>query len=277
MNRTVYRPRQNKANLAGRLPPRRAKCAKRTQFFDCGLRKAKPICPATAGGTRPAGRGTADVVQTNPISWSEMCETKPIWPVGPDLGGQNMRNKPNARSGAPRRCLRLRIGDCRASLAMTCCGSGTGLSRGQPAFAGASCTNKPNFRDGVWGFSLDPPPRRCQADYAKQSQLPEAGHRGGVRRYRAGRAWAAVQTNPIRRNELRQTNPISAAGKEEASALREMSYGELHTSQALAKQSQFGPPCQTNPIGPVGRSPEGEIGKTKSRLVLCFQEPDTFV
>ncbi len=35
--------------------------------------------------------------------------------------------------------------------------------------------------------------------------------------------------------------------------------------------------CRTNPIWPVGRSPEGEIGKTKSRLVLCFQEPGTFV
>jgi hypothetical protein len=35
--------------------------------------------------------------------------------------------------------------------------------------------------------------------------------------------------------------------------------------------------CETNPIWPVGRRPEGEIGKTKSRLVLCFQEPGMFV
>ncbi len=108
-------------------------------------------------------------LRTPSLCSEDSCKTKPISPGGP-RGSKTYETNP---------ILRLRIGDYRALLAMTCCGSG----------------------------------QACRG--------------------------AAVRTNPIRRNELRQTNPISAAGKEEASALRERTYGTLHNRRSVAKQSQF--------------------------------------
>jgi hypothetical protein len=117
---------------------------------------------------------------------SRMCKTNPILPPGRGLREQNVQNEPNARSGAPRRCLRLRIGDCRASLAMTCCGSGTSLSRGQlykqTQLAGANratsprCPasgNKANSRRAGRGLGTGVPscPSGLAVNCAKQSQF----------------------------------------------------------------------------------------------------------
>ncbi len=53
--------------------------AKQSQFLNCGLRIGSgPAARHRLAPPRPA-------VQTNPI-----------WPVGPDLGGQNVQNKPNS-------------------------------------------------------------------------------------------------------------------------------------------------------------------------------------
>ncbi len=97
--------------------------------------------------------------ETNPIGWSQSCETNPISPA---------RTAPEAR-GAGEFCETKPI----------------------PARRGAA---------GGSGFPLSPP---CSP------------------------------------GQLRQTNPISGSGKEEASVLPERSYGELYTSRALAKQSQL--------------------------------------
>jgi len=55
--------------------PGRVNRAKRSQFFDCGLRIADSGQPC--GGTPLRAAGPGPVVQTNPIGRSESCETKP--------------------------------------------------------------------------------------------------------------------------------------------------------------------------------------------------------
>jgi hypothetical protein len=69
-----------------------------------------------------------------------------------------------------------------------------------------------------------------RAKCAKRTQLPEAGHRGGVRRYRAGRTWAAVQTNPIERVPSLRCEVQNKAN-----------LGRRATGGRLSKQTQFGP------------------------------------
>jgi hypothetical protein len=137
---------QNEPNLPGRPGPRRAKCAKRTQF------------PAASGGTR-----------RRPYL-GRLCETNPISPAGAGLGGRraNVQNEANLRrtgypiislfyySTIPLRCRlcktnpisRLRIGDGTAAGRLPC---------GLPprTCAGRLCKTKPIRR----------------AYYAKQSQF----------------------------------------------------------------------------------------------------------
>jgi hypothetical protein len=53
---------------------------------------------------REKSYGESDMHETSAkqsqLRRSLKCETKPIWPVGPDLGGRNVRNKPNFREPA---------------------------------------------------------------------------------------------------------------------------------------------------------------------------------
>jgi hypothetical protein len=61
-----------------RLRARYVDCAKQSQLSDFGLR----IGDGAAAG-RPLGpAGPGPVVQTNPIGWSELCKTNPIY-AGP--------------------------------------------------------------------------------------------------------------------------------------------------------------------------------------------------
>jgi len=111
------------------------------------------------------------------------------------------------------------------------------------------------------------------ATCSKQSQFPPAGTRPG------DRGSLLPLCSPHR---LRQTNPISGSGKEEASAWQERSYGESNSLWVSAKQSQFGDhgpvsggkPCRTNPIfrwGPVGRGLGGTRGQMRQTKPISRQ------
>ncbi len=191
------------------------------------------------------------------------CETKPIRRVGPDPDGRSVRQRLVAR--------------CRSGNKPNLLPGGAGWDVARGARDGRrTCQTKPNLGglghlgDGASGRPIvQNKPNSSIADCAKQTQFRQREKRRQVLcgkevmvnrtfdrpwqnkanwplgRCRAGTPnprgveGQSCETNPIRRNELRQTNPISAAGEEEVSAWRERTYGELHTSQALAKQSQF--------------------------------------
>jgi len=73
-------------------------------------------------------------------------------------------------------------------------------------------------------------------DDSKQTQSCDCGFRLADWGKTSGRPPAPMPAT----GRLRQTNPIPAGGKEEASAWRERGYGESYSLWASAKQSQFG-------------------------------------
>ncbi len=80
----------------------RGKCAKRTQFFDCGLRIADSR--QTYGGTPPAAYP--------PPCGRQMRKTKPISPERPGMGaGGRGREVPTRKRCKTNPILRLRIAD----------------------------------------------------------------------------------------------------------------------------------------------------------------------
>jgi hypothetical protein len=95
---------RKKPNLGGRAGHRRAKCAKRTQFFNCGSRIWDCGC-REACGLPPGLAGPA--AQTKPIGRSQSCETNPICPARPGMGARprpggpdgerKAQNEPNSR------------------------------------------------------------------------------------------------------------------------------------------------------------------------------------
>jgi len=129
----------------------------------------------------------------------------------------------------------------KANRSIADCGFG-GAAACHPGPARTGCTNKPNSAESRPGS----PYKQTQftpagwageavagAYCAKQTQLPEAGHRGGVSIADCGLGTdlrrdalceppgqgPVVQTKPIGRDELRQTNPILATARRRVSGL----------------------------------------------------------
>ncbi len=135
----------------------------------------------------------------------------------PNLVRSNVQNEPNSATAGRRPgdemrktnpILRFRIGDCRASLAMTCCGLKADLPRDAPlppaSLRRAGCTNKRNCPRTVSGGDAQPP-IRSRAGSTKsrlcetKPNLGRVGHlsHGGRRR---GATWPqseTCKTNPI--------------------------------------------------------------------------------
>jgi hypothetical protein len=85
-------------------------------------------------------------------------------------------------------------------------------------------------------------PHGTGGDCAKRTQLPEAGHCGGVREQTGRARGPMAQTKPIccRQDRSRQTKPISVRPELELNPLQKESYAVCVRFTESAKQSQFG-------------------------------------
>jgi hypothetical protein len=173
----------------------------------------EPNSPAGPGGTRPQGRGT----------WAE-CATSPRCPAS--------GNEPNSGRAGPLgpvdRAKQTQLGGtsaaaCRLGPARTGCTNkpSSAPSRGGApykqtqfapagwageAVAGAYCAKQTQFPATPGGTWLGG--RGTRGNRAKQTQSPEAGHRGGVRLRRGGEASGAGDPGAIAPNK-----PNSGSGK----------------------------------------------------------------
>jgi hypothetical protein len=98
--------------------------------------------------------------RTNPIRWAQMRKTNPIGAVGGGPGGPDVRNEPN-----------LPIADWGQAY------GGTPRGVASPARAGR-WYKRTQFRRSSGPHDSDIPV--SGVNRAKRTQLPEAGHRGGV-------------------------------------------------------------------------------------------------
>jgi len=197
---------QNEPNLAGRLGPRRQKCAERNQsgpaWAGSGPRRAKDAkrtqFPATPGGTRLGGARDE----------GEMCKTNPI------RGDATWGEVPGTRDG------------------------GFSLTPDPPAspLPSRSCKTNPIPGGAGWDEACG-----ARGDGAKQSQFPAPA--GAVRGHRRGQCfrrsqlcktnpiWPSLgrvrspagercETNPIWWDQVCKTKPISAPGGRDGSGIR---------------------------------------------------------
>jgi hypothetical protein len=231
---------QNEPNSSPRVGSAGAKRAKRTQcpkrgpeavssIADCGFRKACAPAPELAG---PG-------IQTNPIGRSQSCKTKPI-PAGRDAPwGPGFPARP---SGLAVNCAKQsqfrRVGRGKTIVKAGGLDDAT-RHRGKCATSPRCPASGNKANSSIADCRL---PRFARNDMSRIGDKPTAGpaslRRGqvpGGRRMRnkansrqPGRGpGIGVPLSPLcSPGQLRQTNPISAAGREEASALRERSYGE---------------------------------------------------
>jgi hypothetical protein len=255
------RPRQNKANSAtGRKGPERQDCwwrggaimrnkanfadgrlaagdnrAKRTQFATrrtgtSRTGRAKQSQSTRAGGTRPGG-ARGELCKTNPIWWSQMCETKPIF------GGRDTPpfQSPRGRMGRGHR------------------GGGRGqMCKTNPIRSGeVNVRNEPNL-----GWPGD------HAKCAKRTQFSDCGLGTELRR---DASWGlpaqgpVVQTNPIGRSELCKTKPICHPRRQDR---RDRSYETKPISGEAGRDGAWGTRavgCCTNKpnFRRAGRRPRG--------------------
>ncbi len=132
-------------------------------------------------------------VQTNPISgcagWEaeQMRKTNPVRPSlgqGRDASGRKMRNEPNSRRGRPghpepvvRNKAKSPAGRLGAGVQAKPIPGRAGRDEARAVGRRPNAQNKPNFH-----HSADREIGVPGGNRAKQSQLPEAGHQGGVGR-----------------------------------------------------------------------------------------------
>jgi hypothetical protein len=114
-----------------------------------------------------------------------LCRTNPILPLGWGPREQNVQNEPNARSGAPRRCLRLRIADSE-----------------RPAPRRQSLRGREYKQTQLAG-----------ANRAKQSQFPPGGTRPGDRGSPlAPQVWRSIAPNKANSGGWDAARPSSRPG-----------------------------------------------------------------
>ena len=130
-----------------------------TPLFYCSTIPARP------GGAWPAGRGTRDLVQTNPICPSLPCQTKPIWE---EFQVSSFKFEVGERRVEPSESSC--VGPCTSDFRRTA--------------GGTSCTNKPNFRmrqnevNCCCGKRLQVFGGACWSNKTKPIRLPEDVGRG---------------------------------------------------------------------------------------------------
>ncbi len=248
-----------------------------------GLRRNK-----ANSGRSPVGRGQRDVGRgTNAPNEPNLVRAPRKgrgWAPDP-AGARRRQTKPIARSGAPRRCPpALREGQvvCRKEVMVngTCnrrrqnkanlparpqTGVGQGSQQRSRRSGVLRQTNPiPDGRDAPPFQHSTIPGFQSDACCAKRTQLPEAGHRGGVRRGRVGRGMLYKQTQFLllcrsgdRRSREGKTPPYKGGN--------------------CAKQTQFSPPagrlgpweekmCETKPIWSRLHSATGWNGTKQSQF-----------
>jgi len=144
---------QNEPNLPGRSGPRKAKCAKRSQF------------PPALGGTRLQGRGTRGIARNEPNlpppRWDERDRSRQTKPIAPVEGVG--RGRPTYEEWRAYRAKQSQFGAARLGLRGANCAKRTqfqdraGRKPGQlrktnPISQGLAVQNEPNFRQSGYPF-----------------------------------------------------------------------------------------------------------------------------